>query len=58
MCKLYCFSKLAELSKKHKLKAMIDNNCTDMFGNKLDVKKIKNFIKNADCCKDCVYNTK
>ena len=56
MCNDCCFKKLAELSKKHQLKNMLQNNTIEVFDQKIDKNKIMDFINNQDCCKNCLKN--
>jgi hypothetical protein len=57
MCDKICFTKMREKVKKIELQQMLDSGVTDMLDEKLDVQKIKDFLKNGDCCKGCEYNT-
>ena len=53
MCKLFCYDKLAELSKKHQLKQMLNTSTRDMLGDLPNRDKMLDYINNFDCCKNC-----
>ena len=57
MCKVYCFKKLAEMSKKYKLSCILKNDGTDMLNRPLNKNLILDFVNNADLCKNCKNNT-
>ncbi|MGN1213215.1 MAG: hypothetical protein ACI4TZ_04150 [Christensenellales bacterium] len=53
MCKLFCYDKLAELSKKYQLKQMLNASTRDMLNGLPNRDKMLDYIKNFDCCKNC-----